>query len=139
MMSHPNIVKIYDMGFSDKMQYIVMEFIDGITLKDFIDSEHVLNWKDAVHFVIQILRALQHAHNRGIVHRDIKPQNIMLLTDGTIKVMDFGIAKFAREESRTATDQAIGSVHYISPEQARGDVTDARATSIPLVSCSTRC
>ena len=127
MMSHPNIVKIYDMGFSDKMQYIVMEFIDGITLKDFIDSEHVLNWKDAVHFVIQILRALQHAHNRGIVHRDIKPQNIMLLTDGTIKVMDFGIAKFAREESRTATDQAIGSVHYISPEQARGDVTDAKS------------
>ena len=127
MMSHPNIVKIYDMGFSDKMQYIVMEYIDGITLKDYIDSEHVLNWKDAVHFVIQILRALQHAHSRGIVHRDIKPQNIMLLTDGTIKVMDFGIAKFAREESRTATDQAIGTVHYISPEQARGDVTDAKS------------
>ena len=127
MMSHPNIVKIYDMGFSDKMQYIVMEYIDGITLKDYIDSEHVLNWKDAVHFVVQILRALQHAHNRGIVHRDIKPQNIMLLTDGTIKVMDFGIAKFAREESRTATDQAIGTVHYISPEQARGDVTDAKS------------
>ena len=126
-MSHPNIVKIYDMGFSDKMQYIVMEYIDGITLKDYIDSEHVLNWKDAVHFVVQILRALQHAHNRGIVHRDIKPQNIMLLTDGTIKVMDFGIAKFAREESRTATDQAIGTVHYISPEQARGDVTDAKS------------
>ena len=127
MMSHPNIVKIYDMGLSDKMQYIVMEYIDGITLKDYIDSEHVLNWKDAVHFVVQILRALQHAHNRGIVHRDIKPQNIMLLTDGTIKVMDFGIAKFAREESRTATDQAIGTVHYISPEQARGDVTDAKS------------
>ena len=80
-----------------------------------------------MHFVVQILRALQHAHNRGIVHRDIKPQNIMLLTDGTIKVMDFGIAKFAREESRTATDQAIGTVHYISPEQARGDVTDAKS------------
>lgn len=127
MMSHPNIVKIYDMGFSDKMQYIVMEYIDGITLKDYIDSERVLNWKDAVHFVIQILRALQHAHNRGIVHRDIKPQNIMLLTDGTIKVMDFGIAKFAREESRTATDQAIGTVHYISPEQARGDDIDAKS------------
>ncbi|MCD7959977.1 MAG: Stk1 family PASTA domain-containing Ser/Thr kinase [Ruminococcus sp.] len=127
VMSHPNIVKIYDMGFSERVQYIVMEFIDGITLKDYIDSEKVLNWKDAVHFVIQILRALQHAHNRGIVHRDIKPQNIMLLTDGTIKVMDFGIAKFAREESRTATDQAIGTVHYISPEQARGDVIDAKS------------
>ena len=85
VLSHPNIVKIFDMGFSDKIQYIVMEYIDGITLKDYIDSERVLNWKDAVHFVVQILRALQHAHNRGIVHRDIKPQNIMLLTDGTIK------------------------------------------------------
>ena len=127
VLSHPNIVKIYDMGFSEKLQYIVMEYIDGITLKEYIDSERVLNWKDAVHFIIQILRALQHAHNRGIVHRDIKPQNIMLLTDGTIKVMDFGIAKFAREESMTATDQAIGTVHYISPEQARGDVTDEKS------------
>ncbi|MBQ8687446.1 MAG: Stk1 family PASTA domain-containing Ser/Thr kinase [Ruminococcus sp.] len=127
VLSHPNIVKVYDMCFSEKLQYIVMEYIDGITLKDYIDSERVLNWKDAVHFIIQILRALQNAHNRGIVHRDIKPQNIMLLTDGTIKVMDFGIAKFAREESMTATDQAIGTVHYISPEQARGDVTDEKS------------
>lgn len=127
VLSHPNIVKVYDMCFSEKMQYIAMEYIDGITLKDYIDSERVLNWKDAVHFIIQILRALQMAHNRGIVHRDIKPQNIMLLTDGTIKVMDFGIAKFAREESMTATDQAIGTVHYISPEQARGDVTDEKS------------
>ncbi len=127
VLSHPNIVKVYDMCFSERLQYIVMEYIDGITLKDYIDSEKVLNWKDSVHFIIQILRALQTAHNRGIVHRDIKPQNIMLLTDGTIKVMDFGIAKFAREESMTATDQAIGSVHYISPEQARGDVTDEKS------------
>ena len=80
-----------------------------------------------MHFVIQILRALQHAHDKGIVHRDIKPQNIMMFTDGTIKVMDFGIAKFAREEGKTATDQAIGSVHYISPEQASGSVTDAKS------------
>ncbi|MBQ8724625.1 MAG: Stk1 family PASTA domain-containing Ser/Thr kinase, partial [Oscillospiraceae bacterium] len=127
VLSHPNIVKVYDMCFSEKLQYIAMEYIDGITLKDYIDSERVLNWKDAVHFIIQILRALQMAHNHGIVHRDIKPQNIMLLTDGTIKVMDFGIAKFAREESMTATDQAIGTVHYISPEQARGDVTDEKS------------
>ncbi len=126
VLSHPNIVKIYDMGFSEKVQYIIMEYVDGITLKDYMESEKILNWKDAVHFVIQILRALQHAHDHGIVHRDIKPQNIMLLMDGTIKVMDFGIAKFAREESRTATDQAIGTVHYISPEQARGDTVDAR-------------
>lgn len=127
VLSHPNIVKIYDVGFSEKVQYIVMEYIDGITLKEYIEEEKILTWKDTVHFVIQILRALQHAHDKGIVHRDIKPQNIMMFTDGTIKVMDFGIAKFAREEGKTATDQAIGSVHYISPEQAGGDVTDAKS------------
>lgn len=127
VLSHPNIVKIYDVGFTEKLQFIVMEYIDGITLREYIDSEKVLTWKDSVHFIIQILRALQHAHNRGIVHRDIKPQNIMLFTDGTIKVMDFGIAKFARDQSQTATDQAIGTVHYISPEQARGDVTDEKS------------
>ena len=127
VLSHPNIVKIYDVGFSEKIQYIVMEYIDGITLKEYIEDEKVLSWKDTVHFVIQILRALQHAHDKGIVHRDIKPQNIMMFTDGTIKVMDFGIAKFAREEGKTATDQAIGSVHYISPEQASGNVTDAKS------------
>ncbi|MDE5564675.1 MAG: protein kinase, partial [Oscillospiraceae bacterium] len=126
-LSHPNIVKVYDVGFSDTLQFIVMEYIDGITLKEYIDSEQVLTWKDSVHFVIQILRALQHAHDRGIVHRDIKPQNIMLFTDGTIKVMDFGIAKFAREDERTGGDQAIGTVHYISPEQARGDETDEKS------------
>lgn len=127
VLSHPNIVKIYDVGFSEKIQYIVMEYIDGITLKEYIEEEKILTWKDTVHFVIQILRALQHAHDKGIVHRDIKPQNIMMFTDGTIKVMDFGIAKFAREEGKTATDQAIGSVHYISPEQASGNVTDAKS------------
>lgn len=127
VLSHPNIVKIYDVGFSEKIQYIVMEYIDGITLKEYIEEEKVLTWKDTVHFVIQILRALQHAHDKGIVHRDIKPQNIMMFTDGTIKVMDFGIAKFAREDGKTATDQAIGSVHYISPEQASGSVTDAKS------------
>ncbi|MBO7395562.1 MAG: Stk1 family PASTA domain-containing Ser/Thr kinase [Ruminococcus sp.] len=127
VLSHPNIVKIYDMGFSDKLQYIVMEYIDGITLKEYIEEEKILTWKDTVHFVIQILRALQHAHDKGIVHRDIKPQNIMMFSDGTIKVMDFGIAKFSREEGKTATDQAIGSVHYISPEQASGGVTDAKS------------
>ncbi|MBQ7008735.1 MAG: serine/threonine protein kinase, partial [Ruminococcus sp.] len=127
VLSHPNIVRIYDVGFSDKIQYIIMEYIDGITLKEYIEEEKVLSWKDTVHFVIQILRALQHAHDKGLVHRDIKPQNIMMFTDGTIKVMDFGIAKFAREEGKTATDQAIGSVHYISPEQAKGDVTDERS------------
>lgn len=127
VLSHPNIVKIIDVGFSEKMQYIVMEYIDGITLKEFIEQQGVLKWKDSVHFIIQILRALQHAHDRGIVHRDIKPQNIMLFPDGTIKVMDFGIARFAREEGKTISDKAIGSVHYISPEQARGDITDEKS------------
>ncbi len=127
VLSHPNIVRIYDVGFSEKIQYIIMEYIDGITLKEYIEEEQVLTWKDTVHFIIQILRALQHAHDKGIVHRDIKPQNIMMFTDGTIKVMDFGIAKFARDDGKTATDQAIGSVHYISPEQAKGDITDAKS------------
>ena len=127
VLSHPNIVKIYDVGFSDKIQFIVMEYIDGITLKEFMEQQGVLKWKDTVHFIIQILRALQHAHDRGIVHRDIKPQNIMLFPDGTIKVMDFGIARFAREEGKTISDKAIGSVHYISPEQARGDITDEKS------------
>lgn len=127
VLSHPNIVKIFDVGFTDRIQFIVMEYIDGITLKEFMEQQGVLKWKDSVHFIIQILRALQHAHDRGIVHRDIKPQNIMLFPDGTIKVMDFGIARFAREEGKTISDKAIGSVHYISPEQARGDVTDEKS------------
>ncbi|MEG0750547.1 MAG: Stk1 family PASTA domain-containing Ser/Thr kinase [Oscillospiraceae bacterium] len=127
LLSHPNIVKVFDVNFSDVVQYIVMEFIDGITLKEYIDRSKPLSWKDTVHFTVQILRALQHAHDRGIVHRDIKPQNIMLLADGSIKVMDFGIARFSRSETRTITDKTIGSVHYISPEQAKGDITDAKA------------
>lgn len=127
VLSHPNIVKVFDVGFSDKLQFIVMEYIDGITLKEFMEQQGVLKWKDTVHFIVQILKALQHAHDRGIVHRDIKPQNIMLFPDGTIKVMDFGIARFAREEGKTISDKAIGSVHYISPEQARGDITDEKS------------
>ncbi|MCM1023654.1 MAG: Stk1 family PASTA domain-containing Ser/Thr kinase [Prevotella sp.] len=127
VLSHPNIVKIYDVGFTEKIQFIVMEYIDGLTLKEFMEQQGVIKWKDCIHFIIQILRALQHAHDRGIVHRDIKPQNIMLFPDGTIKVMDFGIARFAREEGKTISDKAIGSVHYISPEQASGDVTDEKS------------
>ena len=126
LLSHPNIVRILDVNFSDNIQYIVMEYIDGITLKEYIEQQKVVKWKEAVHFTVQILRALQHAHDNGIVHRDIKPQNVMLLEDGTIKVMDFGIARFARETGRTLSDKAIGSVHYISPEQARGEATDEK-------------
>ena len=129
ILSHPNIVKVYDVSFGDKMQYIVMEYVDGITLKEYIEGQAEFKWKEAVHFTVQILRALQHAHDKGIVHRDIKPQNIMLLPDGTIKVADFGIARFSRQDIRTtrSTDKAIGSVHYISPEQARGEITDEKA------------
>ena len=129
ILSHPNIVKVYDVSFGDRLQYIVMEYIDGITLKEYIEQQKDIKWKEAVHFTVQILRALQHAHDKGIVHRDIKPQNIMLLADGTIKVTDFGIARFSRMDSRLTSmgDKAIGSVHYISPEQARGEITDEKA------------
>lgn len=125
-LNHPNIVKVHDVSFSG-IHYIVMEYIDGVTLKEYIDHTGALPWKDAVYFTIQILHALQHAHDKGIVHRDIKPQNIMLLRTGEIKVTDFGIARFARSESRTMSDRAIGSVHYISPEQAMGENTDERS------------
>lgn len=127
VLSHPNIVKVYDVSYGEKIQYIVMEYVDGITLKEYIQQQGVINYKEAVFFVTQILRALQHAHDKGIVHRDIKPQNIMLLENGAIKVADFGIARFSRSETRTMTDSTIGSVHYISPEQARGDITDDKA------------
>ena len=127
VLSHPNIVKVFDVSFGDLIQYIVMEYIEGITLKEYIETNGGLNWNDAVSFTIQILRGLQHAHDKGIVHRDVKPQNIMVLADKTIKVTDFGIARFARKESQTITDKAIGSVHYISPEQAKGEFTDEKA------------
>ena len=127
LLSHPNIVKIFDVGFSEQIQFIVMEYIDGISLAEYIKLQGVLKWKDAVYFTVQILRALQHAHDRGIVHRDIKSQNVMMLPDGTIKVMDFGIARFNRETDKTLSEKAIGSVHYISPEQARGELTDEKS------------
>ncbi|MBQ4364546.1 MAG: serine/threonine protein kinase, partial [Oscillospiraceae bacterium] len=127
VLSHPNIVKIYDVGFTDEIQFIVMEYIDGITLKELLEQQGVLRWKDALKFVVQILKALQHAHDKGIVHRDIKPQNIMLFPDGNIKVMDFGIARFSRIDGKTLSDKTIGSVHYISPEQAKGEMTDERS------------
>jgi len=126
LLSHPNIVRVYDVSLSDRQPCIVMEYINGITLKDYIQQQGRIRWKEAVHFTVQTLRALQHAHDNGIVHRDIKPQNIMLLNDGTIKITDFGIARFARATSHTITDKAIGSVHYISPEQAQGAETDAK-------------
>ncbi len=127
VLSHPNIVKVFDVSFGDLIQYIVMEYIDGITLKEYIEQQGPLSWNDAVRLTLQILRGLQHAHDKGVVHRDVKPHNIMVLSDGTIKVTDFGIARFARSGQKTITDKAIGSVHYISPEQARGENTDEKA------------
>ncbi len=127
VLSHPNIVKVFDVSFGDRLQYIVMEYVEGITLKEYIEKCGNIEWNEALFFIIQILRALQHAHDKGIVHRDVKPQNIMLLENGTIKVTDFGIARFSHSETRTVTEKAIGSVHYISPEQAKGELTDEKA------------
>lgn len=125
-LSHENIVKVYDVSFSQKMHSIVMEYIEGDTLKEYIDQRGKLSWKETVDYTEQILHALQHAHDNGIVHRDIKPQNIMRLPSGTVKVTDFGIARFARSITKTITDRAIGSVHYISPEQAQGGTIDEK-------------
>lgn len=128
MLSHPNIVAIYDVCRSGDggIEYIVMEYIDGITLKDYIDRKGVLNWKEALHFATQVANALSHAHSRGIIHRDIKPHNIMILKNGSIKVADFGIARLQSTQN-TLTQEALGSVHYISPEQAKGSYVDARS------------
>ncbi len=125
MLSHPNIVSVYDVSRGET-EYIVMELIDGITLKQYMEKRGQLNWREALHFITQIMKALSHAHSRGIIHRDIKPQNIMVLRDGSVKVADFGIACLANS-ANTLTQEALGSVHYMSPEQAKGDRTDARS------------
>ena len=125
-LSHPNIVSVYDVSKGGDIEYIVMELIDGITLKQYMEKRGQLNWRESLHFITQIMRGLSHAHSRGIVHRDIKPQNVMVLRDGSVKVADFGIACL-ENAAQTLTQEALGSVHYISPEQARGDRTDARS------------
>ncbi len=125
MLSHPNIVSVYDVSHSDGVEYIVMELIEGVTLMQYMKKKGALGWKEALHFAVQISKALEHAHEKGIVHRDIKPQNIMILKDGTIKVADFGIAALESAQEKKS-DQTVGSVHYIAPEQARGEQPDPR-------------
>ena len=125
-LSHANIVSVYDVSTSGETEYIVMELIDGITLKQYMERRGRMDWRESLHFISQIMRGLSHAHSRGIIHRDIKPQNIMVLRDGSVKVADFGIACLANQ-GQTLTQEALGSVHYISPEQARGDRIDARS------------
>ncbi len=125
MLSHPNIVTVYDVSRSQDVNYILMELIEGITLKQYMQKRGQLSWKEALHFSMQISKALIHAHSRGIIHRDIKPHNIMILRDGSVKVADFGIARLTSTQN-TLTQQTLGSVHYISPEQAKGSSIDAR-------------
>lgn len=125
-LSHANIVSVYDVSSSGDTEYIVMELIDGITLKQYMERRGQMDWRESLHFIIQIMRALEHAHSRGIIHRDIKPQNIMVLRDGSVKVADFGIACL-QNNAQTLTQDALGSVHYISPEQTRGEHIDARS------------
>ena len=126
MLSHPNIVSVYDVSHSNNLDYIVMELIEGITLKQYLEQKGRLNWREALHFSTQIAKALEHAHSRGIIHRDIKPHNIMILKDGSVKVADFGIARISSAQN-TLTREALGSVHYISPEQAKGGKVDYRS------------
>ena len=125
LLNHPNIVKVYDVSVSDHLQYIVMEYVDGMTLREYLNERGgKLTSRETVHFISQILKALDHAHRNGVVHRDIKPQNIMLLDNGQLRMMDFGIARISRAENQLTGGKAMGSVHYISPEQAKGDETD---------------
>ena len=126
MLSHPNIVSVYDVSSSDDTDHIIMELIDGISLKQYMEKKGVLNWKETLHFAMQIAKALEHAHSRGIVHRDIKPHNVMVLKNGSVKVADFGIAQVT-SATNTMTKEALGSVHYISPEQAKGGRVDCRS------------
>ena len=126
MLSHPNIVAVYDVSQSDAQEYIVMELVDGVTLLQYMEKKGALPWNEALHFARQTARALAHAHSRGLIHRDIKPHNIMLLRDGTIKVADFGIAAL-ENELHESDGEAIGSIHYIAPEQARGELPDPRS------------
>lgn len=138
MLSHPNIVSVYDVSHSPDMEYIVMELLDGVTLKQYMAEKGTVGWQEALYFTTQICKALQHAHEHGIVHRDIKPQNIMIDKDGMVKVADFGIAAL-ESIKEDKTGQAIGSVHYIAPEQARGAMRMRAAICIRSALCFMKC
>ena len=125
-LSHPNIVSIYDVGNEDDLEYIVMEYVEGITLKQYLSAKGVLQWKEAVDYASQICSGLEHAHKKGIVHKDIKPENIIITKEGILKITDFGIAKALNQGTITTGGLTMGSVHYFSPEQARGGFTDAK-------------
>ncbi len=128
LLHHPNIVKVYDVSVTDRLQYIVMEYVNGMTLREYLNERGGrISSRETVHFISQILQALEHAHSNGVVHRDVKPQNIMLLDNGQLRMMDFGIARISRAENQLLTGKAMGSVHYISPEQARGEATDPKS------------
>ena len=125
-LSHHNIVSVFDVGSEDGTDYIVMELIEGITLKQYLQRKGHLSWEETIFFAEQVARALMHAHSRGIIHQDVKPQNVIILRDGTAKLTDFGIASFAAAQETRVVQEAIGSVHYISPEQAKGSKIDYR-------------
>ena len=121
--SNPHVVAIYDVGVEDGLYYIVMEYIEGITLKEYILEKHVLTWRQAAEFAAQICEGLEEAHKQSVIHRDIKPQNIIMTSDGILKVTDFGIARATSQATTTMANSTIGTVHYLSPEQARGGYT----------------
>ncbi len=127
MLNHPNIVKILDVSVKTEHKFIVMDYINGITLREYMNRKGALNWREALAFITQILLALDHAHMKGVIHRDIKPQNIMVMEGGVIEVADFGIAKIPDAETVTMIDHAVGTIYYISPEQAKGKKIDARS------------
>lgn len=137
-LSHPNIVSVYDVSCSDDIDYIVMELIDGVTLKQYMERRGQMDWREALHFITQIMRGLSHAHSRGVIHRDIKPQNIMILRDGSVRVADFGIACLA-DQGQTLTQETLAPCITFLPNRPAATGWTLARTFIPPVWCCTRC